>query len=1503
TGHIYTTDAGKTNYVWSVTGGTITSGGGSSDNTATVTWTSTGSQHIDVSYTDGCGSAPKSLPVTVNVVPSPTLSGPATVCLNSAGNVYTTEPGMSDYSWTIDGGTITSGGGITDRTATVTWTTSGARSISVNYTEGGSFVAGGCSAPTATSYPVTVNPLPVPSVTGPASVCIGSAGNVYTTEAGMTNYVWIVSAGGSITAGGTSPSNTVTVTWNTAGAQEVSVNYTNGNSCTAASLTSFNVAVHALPVPAISGPANVCMNATGNIYSTATGKSNYTWTVSSGGSVTSGGTSSSNTVTVTWTTAGAQTVSVNYTDENGCMATTATVFDVTVGATPAPTISGPTPVCINSTGNLYSTEPGKTNYIWSVTGGTITSGGGTSDHTATVTWTASGSKNISVSYENSGCTPGSPTVYGVTVDPLPVPSVSGPATACDHSSGNVYSSEPGMTGYVWTVSSGGSVTSGGTGTSNSVTVTWNTPGAQTVSVSYVNGNGCSAVNPTVFNVTVNPLPLPALSGPTPVCVNATGNVYTTDPGMSNYTWTVSSGGSITAGGTSSSNTVTVQWNTDGAQTVSVNYSDGNGCAAAVSSLFDVTVNPLPVPVITGPANVCLNSTGNVYSTQTGMTNYLWTISGGSITSGGGTGNNTATVTWNVAGSKSISVNYTNGNGCTAASPATYDVTVNTLPVPVITGPASVCVNSTGNTYSTASGNTNYSWTVSAGGSVTAGGTGSDNTVTVTWTTSGSNTVTVNYSNAAGCTAASATSYGVVVNALPAPTISGPAQVCVNSSGVTYSTQAGMSGYSWTVSSGGSITGGVGTRIITVAWTTTGSKTVTVNYTNANGCSAVTPTVKNVTVVPLPVPVITGIITPCVNTTGVVYTTAAGMAGYSWDVSAGGTITDGGTAASNSVTVTWDVAGAQTVSVNYYNGNGCTAISPTVLPVSVKPLPEPTLTGSTQECLGAIGVTYTTEAGMLGYDWSLSAGTITAGGTPSSNFITVTWDVVGAQTVSVNYTNAYGCNISSPTVLAVNVSQALSPHINGYSAIYAGTAGVDYSATAGMSTYSWTVTGGTITSGQGTSNIVVSWGSYPVCGCGNVSVDVTNNGCSGTANFPIQILPPSNVNIFGLISYDNSANTKMNGVKVKLYDSLHLVIDSTVTAYNPITSTGGYYAFSNIPNGTYTIHPVFAGPWGGNNATDALIVQLNAINSYPLSGLPAYVADVNGSLSITALDALYIKLRTVGMIGSYPAGDWKSGDTVVTLAGSPLSINIKTLCYGDVNASFIPVGMKEVNSLSVVEDGIITIPVNEPFVYDIHSTKVADLGAMTLFMGYDQDRFEVIDIASKLDGMKYVIGDGKISIAWANTKPMKVSSGDLILSLNMKVKQKIDLPERVFSIMTGSEFADILAAPYDNFDLKMADMVTSGGSKEITLFNYPNPFSKKTTIYYTLPEAGNARLVLTDLYGNTVRTLVDKPNAAGAHTVTVDPAELNMASGVYMYKLIFDSSTDTYMKVNKMVLTK
>ncbi|MDY0077635.1 MAG: PKD domain-containing protein, partial [Bacteroidales bacterium] len=646
-----------------------------------------------------CEGDPIYLVVTVNPLPSPTINGPTPVCLGSSGNLYATDPGMSNYVWTISpGGTINSGQGTYE--ISVTWTTTGPRWVRVIYTGGNT-----CAPLTPTQYNVTVNPLPDPIITGPNAPCLGASGNVYSTAAGMTNYIWNVSPGGTITGSGSPTDNTAIVTWNSTGVQWISLTYTDINGCTNTTPKQYLVNVSA---PSLSGPQSPCLGSTGNVYTAGSGNTDYVWTVSPGGTITSGGGATNNTATITWNATGPQTVSVNYKTAAGCTAALPATLNVDVKPLPTPTINGNTNVCAGTTGVVYTTESGKSLYTWTVSaGGTITSGGTPGSNTATVTWNTAGPQQISVNYTDSnGCSAESPTVYPVSVNTQPTPTILGSNSECVGTTGVVYSTEIGMSNYVWTIS-GGTITSGA-GT-NSVVVTWTAVGSRWVAVNYTGASGCNATAPTQYPVTVLPLPLPTVTGPNAVCVDATNVEYSTETGMSGYQWTVPTGGTIV--GSSTNNTVFVTWNTVGSHTLSVTYTGTNGCAAATPTNYNVSVNPLPTPSITGPADVCRNSTANVYTTQPGMTNYVWSISGGTITAGGN-GNNTATVTWNTTGNQSISVNYEQ-TGCPATSPTVYPVFVNPLPI-VDAGPAQSIQNGTSTVLNgTASGGTgllSYQWT-------------------------------------------------------------------------------------------------------------------------------------------------------------------------------------------------------------------------------------------------------------------------------------------------------------------------------------------------------------------------------------------------------------------------------------------------------------------------------------------------------------------------------------------------------------------------------------------------------------------------------------------------------------------------------------------------------------------------------------------------------------------------------------------------------------------------
>jgi len=80
-------------------------------------------------------------------------------------------------------------------------------------------------------------------------------------------------------------------------------------------------------------------------------------------------------------------------------------------------------------------------------------------------------------------------------------------------------------------------------------------------------------------------------------------------------------------------------------------------------------------------------------------------------------------------------------------------------------------------------------------------------------------------------------------------------------------------------------------------------------------------------------------------------------------------------------------------------------------------------------------------------------------------------------------------------------------------------------------------------------------------------------------------------------------------------------------------------------------------------------------------------------------------------------------------------------------------------------------------------------------------------------------------------------------------------------------------------------------------NYPNPFNPTTTIVYNMPKAGNVHLIVFDILGREVASLVNGYMKAGTHDVVFDGT--NFSSGVYFYKLTSGDVTIT----KKMLMIK
>jgi hypothetical protein len=80
-------------------------------------------------------------------------------------------------------------------------------------------------------------------------------------------------------------------------------------------------------------------------------------------------------------------------------------------------------------------------------------------------------------------------------------------------------------------------------------------------------------------------------------------------------------------------------------------------------------------------------------------------------------------------------------------------------------------------------------------------------------------------------------------------------------------------------------------------------------------------------------------------------------------------------------------------------------------------------------------------------------------------------------------------------------------------------------------------------------------------------------------------------------------------------------------------------------------------------------------------------------------------------------------------------------------------------------------------------------------------------------------------------------------------------------------------------------------------NFPNPFNPSTTIRYSLPEEGFVKLVIYNMLGEEIVTLVNSTQKAGRYEVAFN-AE-NLSSGVYLYRL----ETSDFTISRKLILLK
>lgn len=603
-----------------------------------------------------CAGPGQTFSITIASVVSVAPVPATTVCANQPVKInFSGTPG-TQYTWTNSNtavGLPAGGNGNLDFTSA---SVGAAQTATITVTPR----AGSCAG-TPETFNLTVNPVPGVSPVTPVNVCAGSALNVTFSGTGNPTFNWTSSnpqlglpASGSGNITGTAPntvaplSSTIVVTPSAGG-------------CTGPAET-FLIQVN--PVPVVAPVANVatCAGQSVSINFSGSGTTPvYTWTNSNTNiGLPAGGTGNISFTAPATPSAISAMLSVTAMDANGCTGP-AQNFDLSIS--PLPGVNAMTDVTACAGTNVSVA------FI-----GTIGAGFTWTNNNPSIGLPAAGSTNrLNFTGTNTGVMPDTATIvvtptlgncigateqFRIIVHPNPSVDSVPDLTVCSQSPVNVnFNGSPGAT-FSWiNDNTATGLDPAGNGSINITAANVNTDQKSVVTVTPA-GSVCQG-QVRRFNLTVLALPVVTKPADQALCGGDSLHLLLTGTAGATFNW-INSNSNIGLPQSGAGNLHAPVSSVNTAQTALFTVTPIlNNCPGTPVD-FSLTVNPRPVPIITGNLSICAGQSTQL--SAGGGDTYRWN-----------TGENTATITVMPFANNAYNVTVTSNAGCSATQSATVTV--------------------------------------------------------------------------------------------------------------------------------------------------------------------------------------------------------------------------------------------------------------------------------------------------------------------------------------------------------------------------------------------------------------------------------------------------------------------------------------------------------------------------------------------------------------------------------------------------------------------------------------------------------------------------------------------------------------------------------------------------------------------------------------------------------------------------------------------------------------
>jgi hypothetical protein len=589
-------------------------------------------------------------------------------------------------------------------------------------------------------------------------------------------------------------------------------------------------------------------------------------------------------------------------------------------------------------------------------------------------------------------------------------------------------------------------------------------------------------------------------------------------GTSPYTCTIVAG--TLPGGLSANNcTLTGTPTTAGSTVITVKATDSSNPSATTTGPVTVTVNPSAVTLtLSNPPNGTVNvAYSGLIGVSGGTAPYSCQILAGTLPTGLTANNCTISGTTSVSGPVPLTVKATDSATPTAntttglvtftINPASATLTLSNPPNATVNVPYSGLIGVSG-------GNAPYTCQITAG-TLPAGLTISNCTITGTTTVAGPVTITVKATDSSNPAVTTTGPVTFTVNPASATlTLSNPPNGTVN---VAYSGTIGVSGgtspYSCQIIAG-TLPTGLTASNCTISGTTSVSGPVNLTVKATDSATPANTTTGPVTFTINPASATLTLSNPPNATVTVPYTGLIGVSGgtapYTCQIVAG-SLPSGLTANNCTISGTPTVAGPVNLTVKATDSSSPTPVT-TTGPVTFTVNPAPATLTLTSPPTATVQTPYTGTIGVSGgtapYTCSIPAGTLPPGLTNNSCLITGTPTASGVTTVTVTATDSSNPTITTTGPVQITVLPLAPVTLTG--SLPNATLGVPYTQTltahGGLPPYTYTLTAGSLPPGITLSSGGVISGTPTAVGASSFTVKATDSQSTPqSASLPLVLL--------------------------------------------------------------------------------------------------------------------------------------------------------------------------------------------------------------------------------------------------------------------------------------------------------------------------------------------------------------------------------------------------------------